>query len=214
MSPPEIWGPPIWTLFHTLSEKLNPHLYTQVINSMFGIIVRICKFLPCPECSKDASNFLAKIKISDYKTKNDFKNMLYLFHNYVNKKKRKPLFNYGYINKYSNLNIWIVIKKFIQNYNTKGNMNLLTESFQRSLVIKDFMNWLKNYSRAFIQPIIINNPSIQTTTPPIIEKQPIEDKVQSIIEDENQPIEDEDHPIIEDEEHPIIEDEEQFVIEE
>jgi len=233
MSPPEIWGPPIWTLFHTLSEKLNPHLYTQVINSMFGIIVRICKFLPCPECSKDAGNFLAKIKISDYKTKNDFKNMLYLFHNYVNKKKRKPLFNYGYINKYSNLNIWIVIKKFIQNYNTKGNMNLLTESFQRSLVIKDFMNWLKIYSRAFIQPIIINNPSIQpppsriieNENQPIIENenQAIEDEDHPIIQDEEQPIienknhhiiENENQPIIENEEHPIIEDEEQFVIEE
>ena len=23
MSPPEIWGPPVWTFFHTLAEKLN-----------------------------------------------------------------------------------------------------------------------------------------------------------------------------------------------
>ena len=75
--------------------------------------------------------------------------MLYLFHNYVNKKKRKPLFNYGYINKYSNLNIWIVIKKFIQNYNTKGNMNLLTESFQRSLVVKDLRRWLMANHQSF-----------------------------------------------------------------
>ena len=133
MSPPEIWGPPIWTLFHTLSEKINPEVYIQVINSMFGMIVRICNFLPCPECSKDATIFLAKIKISNYKTKNDFKNMLYLFHNYVNTKKRKPLFNYADINKYSNLNLEQVVKNFIKNYNTKGNMKLLTESFQRTI---------------------------------------------------------------------------------
>ena len=175
MSPPEIWGPPIWTLFHTLSEKINPHLYPLVINSMFGIIVKICKFLPCPECSKDASNFLAKTKSSDYKTNNDFKNMLYLFHNYVNKKKHKPLFNYAYLNKYSNLNLEFVIKKFIENYNTKGNMKLLSDSFQRTLVIKDFIKWIKIYSPAFIKPIIINNPQIQTTKqieePIIVKKQ-------------------------------------------
>ena len=181
MSPPEIWGPPIWTLFHTLSEKINPHLYPLVINSMFGIIIKICKCLPCPECSKDASNFLAKTKSSDYKTKNEFKNMLYLFHNYVNKKKHKPLFNYGYINKYSNLNLEVVIKKFIENYNTKGNMKLLSESFQRTLVIKDFIKWIKIYSRAFIQPMIINNTQIQTTKP--IEEKQDDIEEQNVIEE-------------------------------
>lgn len=161
MSPPEIWGPPIWTLFHTLIEKLNPVVYPRVINSMFAIIVRICKFLPCPECSNDASNFLAKIKITDYKTKDEFKNMLYLFHNYVNAKKRKSLFNYGHMNKYSYLNLNLVIKNFIENYNTKGNMKLLTESFQRRLVIKDFINWFRYYSRAFVTPINVIKPIVK-----------------------------------------------------
>jgi hypothetical protein len=160
MSPPEIWGPPIWTLFHTLAEQINDNVYPQVINSMFGIIVKICKYLPCPECSKDASNVLAKIKINEYKTKNEFKNMLYLFHNYVNAKKRKHLFNYAYINRYSNLSLKLVVKNFIENYNTKGNMNLLTESFHRSFVIKDFTTWFRIYSRAFLKPVIINNPQI------------------------------------------------------
>jgi hypothetical protein len=149
MSPPEVWGPAIWTLFHTLIEKLNSDAYPHVINSMFNMIVRICKFLPCPECSRDASNFLAKIKLSDYKTKQDFKNMLYLFHNYVNAKKRKRLFNYANIDKYANLNLIAVINNFIKHYNTKGNMNLIAESFQRSFVIKDFIKWIKYYSKAF-----------------------------------------------------------------
>jgi len=153
MSPPEVWGPAVWTLFHTLAEKINENAYPYVINSMFLIIVKICKLLPCPDCSKDASNFLAKIKIKDYKTNTDFKNMLYLFHNSVNAKKRKPLFNYSFINRYSNLNIGYVINNFIAKYNTKGNMNLLTESFQRGFVIKDFILWFKNYSGAFIQPL-------------------------------------------------------------
>jgi hypothetical protein len=149
MSPPEVWGPAVWTLFHTLSEKIDENAYPHLINSIFNIIVRICKFLPCPECAKDASSFLARINIKDYKTKLEFKNMLYLFHNYVNAKKRKPLFNYTYINKYKNLNLIFVIKNFILKYNTKGNMKLLSESFQRSILIKDFLNWFKANANAF-----------------------------------------------------------------
>lgn len=151
MPPPEVWGPAVWTLFHTFAEKIDENAYPYLIDSMFLMFVRICKFLPCPECSRDASKFLAKINIKEYKTKLEFKNMLYLFHNYVNAKKRKPLFNYVNIDKYGRLNIINVIKNFISHYNTKGNMKMLTETFQRSLVIKDFISWFKANSRAFIQ---------------------------------------------------------------
>jgi hypothetical protein len=160
MSPPEVWGPAVWTLFHTLIEKLNPQAYPHIIGSMFNMIVRICNFLPCPECSRDASNFLAKINLKDYKTKTEFKNMLYLFHNYVNAKKRKSLYNYANMNKYSSLRLYNVVNNFIKYYNTKGNMNLLTESFQRTLVIKDFIKWIKENSRAFVIPKIDQKPTI------------------------------------------------------
>lgn len=157
MSPPEVWGPAVWTLFHTLAEKLNSNAYNQVIPSMFNMIVQICKVLPCPECSRDASNFLAKIRLSDYKTKDEFKNMLYLFHNFVNAKKRKPLYNYAYMNKYANMNLIFVVNDFIAKYNTKGNMKLLAESFQRSFVIKNFIAWFNGFKLAFVQPIFVTS---------------------------------------------------------
>ena len=65
MSPPEVWGPAIWTLFHTLVEQISEEAFPYVSADLFKMIVRICKFLPCPECSKDATIFLAKIKTSD-----------------------------------------------------------------------------------------------------------------------------------------------------
>lgn len=169
MSPPEVWGPSVWRLFHTLIEKMNPNAYTYVINSMFNMIVAICKFLPCPECSRDASNFLAKIDIKNYKTKDEFKNMLYLFHNYVNAKKRKALFNYANMAKYNNLNLINVINDFIAKYNTKGNMKLLSESFHRTFVVKEFIKWFKRNSRAFI-PVHVTK-SIK----PFEEKKPIKE---------------------------------------
>jgi len=205
MSPPEVWGPAVWTLFHTLIEKLNPQAYPYVMGSMFGMIVKICKVLPCPECSRDASNFLAKINLKDYKTKDEFKNMLYLFHNWVNAKKRKPLFNYINMNKYSNLYLPFVINDFIAKYNTKGNMKLLAESFQRSFVVKDLISWFKANANAFIRPPIVNvqqnntQPLESVVEEPVIEEPVIEE---SVIEE---PVIEE--PVIEESviEEPVIE---------
>jgi len=173
MSPPEVWGPAVWTLFHTLSEKLNPNAYNQVSGSLFTMIVQICRVLPCPECSKDASGFLAKINMNNYKTKDEFKNMLYLFHNWVNAKKRKPLFNYANLERYSNANLSFVIKDFISKYNTKGNMKLLSETFQRSFVLRNFKSWINAFGRAFI-PVSIPRPITSIRETPI-EETPIKE---------------------------------------
>jgi len=152
MSPPEVWGPPIWNLFHTLIEKVNENAYPYISRQLFNIIVRICKFLPCPECSNDATLFLAKLKIENLKTKHDLKNTFYIFHNYVNAKKRKPLFNYANINIYKRYKLIQIINNFILAYNTKGNMKLLAESFQRQFIVKDFKAWFSANIMAFFPP--------------------------------------------------------------
>ena len=152
MSPPEVWGPAVWTLFHTLAEKVTDQAYPFVKVQLFGQIRRICGFLPCPECSADATNFLAKVNINDLITKVDFRNTFYLFHNMVNAKKRKPLFNYSYIASYNNYGIVPVINNFISKYNTRGNMKLLAESFQRKFIVTDFKSWITKNIMAFTPP--------------------------------------------------------------
>jgi hypothetical protein len=166
MSPPEVWGPAVWNLFHTLIEKVNEQAYPYISRQLFRIFVRICKFLPCPECSNDSSMFLAKIKIENLKTKNDLKNTFYLFHNYVNAKKRKPLFNYSYMSVYKRYKLIQIVNNFFISYNTKGNMKLLAESFQRQVVVKDFKNWFTSNIRAFfpqINPPPANNINVKDT---------------------------------------------------
>ena len=149
MPAPEIWGPPTWTLLHTLADKIHDDDFNKLMPQMIGLIKRICAYLPCPDCSQHATHFLAKLKPEQISTKLDFKNTMYLFHNMVNSRKKKPLFNYGNINIYQNLNIAIVFNNFITIYNTKGNMKLLTESFQRTLIVKDLKRWLVNNINSF-----------------------------------------------------------------
>jgi hypothetical protein len=167
MPPPEVWGPPIWTFLHTLAEKVNEDEFPKIKLTLFSYIKRICNFLPCPECSSHAYQFLARVNINAIKTKNEFKNMLYIFHNTVNKRKRKQLFNYANINKYKNYNVGATFNNFISVYHTKGNMNLIAESFQRNLLVKDLKNWLINNHKYFRSDKKVsqeNNEKISETT--------------------------------------------------
>jgi len=149
MPPPEVWGPPIWKFLHALAENVNEDEFPKIKLMLFSYIKRICNFLPCPECSAHAYQFLARVNINAIKSKHEFKNMLYVFHNAVNKRKRKVLFNYTHMNKYRNINIGSAFNNFISVYHTKGNMNLIAESFQRSLLVKDLKNWLISNYRYF-----------------------------------------------------------------
>lgn len=166
MSPPEVWGPPIWTFFHALAEKVNEEQFHKIKSSLFFIIKRICTFLPCPECSLHATYFLGKININAIQNKNQFKQMLFVFHNTVNKRRKKPVFNIENINKYKNVNIGVAFNNFIKVYHTKGNMNLIAESFQRNLLITDLRKWLINNHKFFQEPKIkpsqLNNPNTNT----------------------------------------------------
>ena len=175
MSPPEVWGPPVWTFFHVLAEKVNENAYPIIKNQLFLIIQKICGFLPCPECSRDAAGFLGKVKINDLRSKTDFKNMLFFFHNHVNSKKRKRIYNYHDLEVYKRYNIINSFNNFIRVYHTRGNMKQLSESFQRQFVIRDVRLWFTRNIRAFI-PTAPNNllpPNNQVVDAPIAIEEPI-----------------------------------------
>ena len=142
MTQPSTWGPPIWKLFHVLIEKIKDDSFKNIYLSLFNHIKRICSYLPCPECSKHATHFLSTVKMEQISNKIDFKHMLHYFHNKVNLRKKKPLFQQSHLDKYKNNFLIPTYNNFISVYNTKGNLNMLTESFQRQLVIKDFKKWI------------------------------------------------------------------------
>jgi hypothetical protein len=138
---PNNWGPPIWMLFHSLAEKIKEDKFSEVGPQLFSMIKRVCTTLPCPECSMHATAFLSRINFSTIKTKTDFKHLLYIFHNAVNKRKNKPLFNVLGIANYASSNLILAFNNFVNVYHTRGNMKLLAESFQRNLIIKEFRKW-------------------------------------------------------------------------
>jgi len=150
MPPPSIWGPPIWTFLHTLAAKIKEEDYNRLIPELLSLIKRVCSLLPCPECSQHATIFLGKIQLKNISTKKDFINTIYLFHNSVNHRNKKPLYSYSNIDMYKNYNFINVFKNFVRVYNTKGNMNMINESFRRDFVIKDLKKWLRKNIASFL----------------------------------------------------------------
>ena len=51
-----------------------------------------------------------------------------------------------------------MLNRFLSVYNTKGNMQLLTESFQRELIIADFKKWFFLNIKGFTTYVNVNIP--------------------------------------------------------
>ena len=167
---PSVWGPPIWTLFHTLAEKINPDKFQMLFPELFNLIFRICRVLPCPDCSQHAVHFLTRVNPTGVRNKDDFKNIMCIFHNVVNRRKNKTLFHpLNLTNVYGNNNIINAYNNFVSVFHTKGNMRLLAESFQRKLVLTDFRKWfMKNCQYFFTIPQQIKNDDLEKFTPLVI----------------------------------------------
>jgi hypothetical protein len=70
---------------------------------------------------------LQKINVNEIDTKEKLKGMLFVFHNFVNLRKRKPSFKIDNLVIYKKIRLIQAFNNFVYVYNTKGNMKLLTE---------------------------------------------------------------------------------------
>tara|TARA_B110000971_G_scaffold220867_2_gene265852 strand:- start:4542 stop:5006 length:465 start_codon:yes stop_codon:yes gene_type:complete len=147
---PEIWGPAVWTLFHTLADKALDDHFHFIHESLLHYVKVISKFLPCPYCAQDATKFLSKISANQVTTKKEFKVMLHFFHNHVNKHKKKQIFDINLMDDlYKNKDLSKVIYNFEVKYKTRGNMQLLADNNQRRLIVNDFKQWISKNATHF-----------------------------------------------------------------
>jgi len=132
----EIWGNNVWNLFHTIAHKIKEDRFEFHKNNIIYILENICNTLPCPECSKDASDMLKKVNFSQINTKNDFKLLIFNFHNAINTKLNKPLFDFNELdNRYSKANIDILYTNINIIFTSNTNIpQLMTSSFHRNLL--------------------------------------------------------------------------------
>lgn len=147
----KIWGPATWRLFHIIGEKIETNDYNDIQNAV-RIIRLICSNLPCPDCANDATSILSKYNLKTISSKEELKLFLYTFHNIVNKKLNKPLYETEELNiLYKNMNFNQVLNNFFYIYNNiHGYKNMMLYSFHRKNLIIE----IKNY---FIQNLHLFN---------------------------------------------------------
>ena len=117
-----IWATPVWNFFHTFAEKIDEKFYEKNYIVCYKIIKLICHILPCPYCKNHASKYINKINPYTLKKKENFRLMLYNFHNFVNKRLRKKKFLKQQLKKYNQnniINITIQMCKQLRRFNRK-----------------------------------------------------------------------------------------------
>lgn len=139
---PSSWGPSTWLFMHTLASKIKDTSFPIIGLNLIQILIQISNNLPCPECSQHAKVFWSQVKIGNIKTKVDLINLLFVFHNMVNKRKGYPPFKYENLQYYNNKNVIETYNMFSRNFNTKGNMNLINESFHRNRFLASLRTWM------------------------------------------------------------------------
>jgi hypothetical protein len=139
---PSTWGPPTWLFMHTLAEKIKESSFPIIGPNLIFILIQISNHLPCPECTVHAKDFWSKVKTANIKSKSDLVNLLFVFHNMVNKRKNLMPFKYTNLQYYKTKNVIDTYNIFSRNFNTNGNMSLINESFHRNRMMASLRTWM------------------------------------------------------------------------
>lgn len=147
-----VWGEPTWYLFHTMAEKVKPEAFAQLRMEILGVINTICGLLPCPICANHARDYMSKLNFNAIQTKEQFKLMLWQFHNTVNARKGYPEFTEAMLNeKYSRANLINIFGKFMYHFQDRplAGFKQINDSFHRSRAAKHIREWFTANMNAF-----------------------------------------------------------------
>ena len=139
------WENITWIFLHSYAEKIKINFFEKHKNNCLGLIKYTCCNLPCKICSKHATDYFNKYNVLKCKTKEDLKKFLWIFHNNVNKRLKKPLFKYEGLDKYKRANFLNILKKFLYEYEKKYVYTRTMDSWLR-----------KNYTKRVKLFLIIN----------------------------------------------------------
>jgi hypothetical protein len=145
----KLWGPATWLFFHTLVECIKDEHYDTTYTTLFDFIKQISVLLPCQKCSQHAGAYLKNIRADQLQTREQFRLMLFQFHNHVNTNKKLPLFDAEQLEMYKHQRFHLVLDNFFAHYQSKRDMSQLNQSFRRKLLTSNLVQWFQNNSFKF-----------------------------------------------------------------
>jgi hypothetical protein len=145
------WGEPTWYLFHTLAEKVKEQEFSRIRVELLNTIHMICVNLPCPMCAQHATEYMNGINFNAIQTKQQLKQMLFVFHNEVNKRKGMALFPETELDvKYSAAKLLPIIQMFLHHFEDKHyGYRMMASDFSRSNVAANIKMWFAKNINSF-----------------------------------------------------------------
>lgn len=141
----ELWGNTVWYLFHTIAEQIKEDEFVKSKDSILEIIKLTCYVLPCPDCSKHATDILKNINFTNMNNKEELKTFLFNFHNDVNKKLNKPIHKIENLDMYKKANFNIIVNNFNIIFAQNSNIpQLMSVSFRRQKTLPIILNYINN----------------------------------------------------------------------
>ena len=139
------WGAPTWTLFHTLAQKINEKDFSRLSKELIDLIKTVCNTLPCPDCASHATEYVSRVNWNLINTKQQLIDLLWQFHNDVNKRKGYPLFNRDLLEQtYGGKNVVEVVRVFMYHYedkHSKGPNSAIAQKYNRQRISSRLKSW-------------------------------------------------------------------------
>tara|TARA_B110000444_G_scaffold258722_1_gene300397 strand:- start:6592 stop:7041 length:450 start_codon:yes stop_codon:yes gene_type:complete len=143
------WGPICWIFLHTIIEKMKKEYFDSKKGMLFEIIYIICSNLPCPNCKKHSINYLKNNKIRKCNTINDLRMYMFNFHNTVNIRLNKKIFESKDLEKYKNCRFNELIKRFNVVFKKQYLFTKTMDGWKRGKISEDIMTKIKSNLKYF-----------------------------------------------------------------
>ena len=148
-----IWGPSTWIFLHSLVENIDESKFTQSITIIWNEILHISSNLPCIHCSDHAKKLLRTIDSKTIKSKQILRELLYRFHNVVNKKLDKDIETLIILDKYKNIKLSSTLLSMINSWARVANRMTIYELSNKSNIfntIEQIKSWIIKNKHFFI----------------------------------------------------------------
>lgn len=151
--PPRMaWGKPTWYFLHCLTYKIKPEHFDAMKDEILGTIYSICSGLPCPYCAEHAKEYLSRINFKAIQTKDEMIDLMYMFHNSVNKRKGYKLLSRNDLDQvYLPMNIVHVFNEFMRHFDKKNSSKLVHDTLFRTRQAQTIKIWFQSKLNCFDQ---------------------------------------------------------------
>lgn len=140
------WGTVTWKMFHWLAANINEEFYINTQTHLHSIIINILYNLPCPSCKSHAIEFTKQHDITRAKTKEQFIQFFYFFHNKVNERKDLIIPNRSILDIYTKMNGVDVINEWAKKF--KNNLGINMNDFMNKQNIAEAKQRMINFIKA------------------------------------------------------------------